>query len=126
MQFKFGTPTQPGRYDCEFDGCVREFATIFIVAGRLEATTVSGNRYDQITQYLGPFPDLLPKPEFPKPFRRFNVTHRDGRIGTGAYNTCGVAYPYLIRWSGCPDHDSYKLHHIEDCTIEWIDEEPND
>ena len=70
--------------------------------------------------------DPLPEPEFPKPFRRFNVTHKNGDRGTGAYNHRGVSYPYLICWSHRTSHNSYNSFYVEDCTIDWIDEESND
>ena len=130
MQFQWGTPPEPGRYDCVFEDGTRVFHDILAIAsdGTCIATNGSGCslRLDRIVQYLGPFPDPLPKPEFPEPFRRFNVTCSDGRTGAGAYNPCGVDFPYMIRWSGDKKHLTYNSFFIADCKLEWIDEEPSD
>ena len=128
MQFKFGTPTEPGRYDCVLESGTRRFCDVVNHNEKLVAYTHTGNptRINLITQYLGPFPDPLPKPEFPEPFRLFNVTCSDGRTGAGAYNPCGVEFPYVIRWSGDEAHLTYNSFFIADYKLEWIDEEPHD
>ncbi len=130
MQSRWGTPPEPGRYDCVFEDGTRD--TYDIVEIKEDGTCLAqGIDYPiylkRITQYLGPFPDPLMKPEFPEPFRRFNVTHRDGRIGTGVYNPskCFVGQPYLIRWQENSFYQYfYSAELIKKHQIEWIDEKP--
>ena len=96
MQFKFGTPTEPGRYDCVFNNDeifsnrVRQLCDFVKVGDSIEAFTPNGYpiNISEIVQYLGPLPDPLPNPL--KPFRLFNVTHSDGHTGTGSYNPNAV------------------------------------
>ncbi len=131
MQFQFGTPPTSGRYDVVFKSGLRSFEDILQV--RTNGTCEVKKKCDtgsytikNIVQYLGPLPDPLPEPM--KPFRRFSVTHSDGRQGTGAYcpEIDKGSVSYFIRWGNHSRCYRYFACEIKNLTFDWIDEEPND